>query len=94
MSETAINFQDFEPWEKVEILTMMEEYPSGMHKQEGLTYLVRRIAGQQNPYYPLAPAIAWVGMETIEFMGSAFNATLLTYVHRLVLHEKAHFLWE
>ena len=94
MSETASNFQDFEPWEKVEILTMMEEYPSGMHKQEGLTYLVRRIAGQQNPYYPLAPAIAWVGMETIEFMGSAFNATLLTYVHRLVLHEKAHFLWE
>jgi hypothetical protein len=94
MSETASNFQDFEPWEKVEICAMMEEYPSGMHKQEGLTYLVRRIEGQQNPYYPMAPAIAWVGMEAIEFMGSAFNATDLNYIHRLVLHEKAHFLWE
>lgn len=94
MSETSSNFQDFEPWEKVEICAMLEEFPSGMHKQEGLTYLVRRIEGQQNPFYPTAPAIAWVGMETIEFMGSAFNATDLNYVHRLVLHEKAHFLWE
>lgn len=94
MNETASNFQDFEAWEKVELLSMIEEFPSGFHAQEGLQYIVRRLDGQQNPYYPLAPAIAWTGMNAIEFMGSAFNSEDLAYIHRLILHEKAHFMWE
>ena len=94
MSETSSNFQDFEAWEKIELLAMLEEYPQGLQAQEGLQYIVRRLDGQQNPYYPLAPAIAWTGMNTIEFMGSAFNDEDIAYIHRLILHEKAHFLWE
>ena len=72
---------------------MFEEMPSGYHKIEGLDYLVRRINGADNPYYPEAPAIAWDGSGYIEFMEKAFNTFSIDYLHRLILHEKAHFLW-
>ena len=94
MSETQTNFQPFPAWEKLQIMGLLEEFPSGMRKQSGLSKLVRRINGQPNPYYPTAPAIAWTGMETIEWMESGFANFSIDYIHRLVLHEKAHFLWE
>ena len=94
MSETQTNFQPFPAWEKLQIMGMLEEFPAGMRKQDGLSKMVRRINGQPNPYYPTAPAIAWTGMETIEWMESGFSNFSIDYIHRLVLHEKAHFLWE
>ena len=33
-------------------------------------------------------------IETIEWMESGFSNFSIDYIHRLVLHEKAHFLWE
>lgn len=93
MNETQTNFQSFPAWEKLQIMGMFEEFPSGMRKQEGLSKLVRRINGQPNPYYPAAPAIAWTGIETIEWMETAFSGFSIDHIHRLVLHEKAHFLW-
>ena len=72
MSETHTNFQSFPAWEKLQIMGMLEEFPEGMRKQDGLSKLVRRINGQPNPFYPTAPAIAWTGMETIEWMESGF----------------------
>ena len=58
--------------------------------------MVRRIDGQDNPLpeYKQAAAIAWTGMETIEFMSKAFVSGNLSDTRRLILHEKAHFLWE
>lgn len=94
MSETHTNFQPFPAWEKLQIMGMLEEFPEGMRKQDGLSKLVRRINGQPNPFYPTAPAIAWTGMETIEWMESGFANFSMDYIHRLILHEKAHFLWE
>ena len=94
MSETQTNFQPFPAWEKLQIMGMLEEFPEGMRKQDGLSKLVRRINGQPNPFYPTAPAIAWTGIETIEWMESGFSNFSIDYIHRLVLHEKAHFLWE
>jgi hypothetical protein len=93
MNEDRANFQEFHSWEKIEILSMIHELPEGMHKQEGLKYMVRRLNGMVNPVYPTAPAIAWVSMNTVEFMGHAFNFTGIEYIRRLILHEKAHFLW-
>ena len=55
---------------------------------------MRRLDGTPHPLYPLAPAIAWVTEGYIEFMESAFKSQGLDYIHRLILHEKAHFLWE
>ena len=95
MAEDQSNFQDFYNWEKLEILAMFEELPSGFHKQEGLKYLVRRIDGMDHPLpnYRSAAAIAWTGQNTIEWMSKAFLGGNLESTRRLILHEKAHFLW-
>lgn len=94
MNEDFSNFQEFSAFEKLTILDMIEELPEGMHAQSNLKYLVRRIAGQVNPKYPSAAAIAWTGIKTIEFMNAAFQGNDYFNIQRLVLHEKAHFLWE
>jgi PKD repeat protein len=94
MNETSTNFQQFTADEKLIILSMFEEFPDAMQRQDQLKYLVRRINGQPHPLYPLAPAIAWVTNQTIEWMESAFSSQSIDYMQRLVLHEKAHFLWE
>jgi hypothetical protein len=93
MNEDPSNFQSFSAFEKLTILSMLEELPEGMHAQSNLKFIVRRIAGQDNPKYPAAAAIAWTGLKTIEFMQKAFNSTDYGSIQRLILHEKAHFLW-
>ena len=93
MGEDSSNFQEFFDWEKVEILSMFEELPEGFHKINGLDYLVRRISGQDNPSRPDAAAIAWGGSGTIEFMSKAFNGWDINDVKRLIIHEKAHFIY-
>ena len=93
MGEDSSNFQEFFNSEKLEILAMFEELPEGFHKQEGLKYLVRRINGQDDPVMPSAAAIAFGGRNTIEFMSKAFNGGDINGARRIILHEKAHFLW-
>jgi hypothetical protein len=93
MGEDSSNFQEFFNSEKLEILAMFEELPEGFHKQEGLKYLVRRINGQTDPALPGASAIAFSGRNTIEFMDIAFSGANIDYTRRVILHEKAHFLW-
>ncbi|MEN8702592.1 MAG: T9SS type A sorting domain-containing protein [Polaribacter sp.] len=96
MGDDKSNFQDYYNTEKLEILSMFEELPEGFHKQEGLQYLVRRIDGQEHPdpTYKPAAAIAWTGLKTIEFMSKGFIGGNLSETRRLILHEKAHFLWQ
>jgi len=94
MGETETNFQEFTSDEKIIILSMFEEFPDAMQRQGELKYMVRRVNGQKHPLYPDAPAIAWVTNNNIEWMESAFISQDITYMQRLVLHEKAHFLWE
>ena len=65
-----------------------------MIKTPGLKYFVRRLDGTPHPLYPSAPAVAWPSSGYIEFMESAFKEQGADYIHRLILHEKAHFLWE
>ena len=91
--EDAARFSEFKNEELIAIVAMFEEFPQGMLKTPGLNYLVRRLDGTQNPKRPLAPAIAYTQSGYIEFMESAFKEKGLDYIHRLILHEKAHFLW-
>ena len=93
MGEDSSNFQAFFNTEKLEIISMLEELPDGFHKQDGLKFMVRRINGQDNPQYPSAAAIAWTGLNVIEFMSKAFTPSDIHDTRRLILHEKAHFLW-
>ena len=92
--EHAGRFGEFKNEELIALVSMFEEYPQGMLSTPGLQYLVRRLDGTPNPRYPTAPAVAWVTEGYIEFMESAFKGTDLDYIHRLILHEKAHFFWE
>jgi len=94
MGETETNFQEFTSDEKILIIAMFEEFPDAMQRQGELKYMVRRVNGQKHPLYPEAPAIAWVTNNNIEWMEGAFISQDITYMQRLVLHEKAHFLWE
>ena len=92
--EHAGRFSEFKNEELIALVSMLEEFPSGMLKTPGLKYLVRRLDGTPHPLYPTAPAVAWTGAGYIEFMESAFKEQGLDYIHRLILHEKAHFLWD
>ena len=91
--EHAGFFQPFKNEELILILSMLEECPEGMLKTPGLKYLVRRLDGLLHPLNPEAAAVAWPDAGYIEFMELAFKETTLPFVQRLVLHEKAHFLW-
>ena len=91
--DTSSSFQDFHANEFVEIINMLEEMPKGFHKIPELKYIIRRIDGVPHPLYPAAPAVAWPNQGYIEFMESAFTQSSVLYIHRLILHEKAHFLW-
>ena len=90
--ESASAFQKFTPAELVTIINIFEEMPSGFHSIPELDSLVRRADGTTNPSYPQASAVAWTQSGYIEFMESAFTPSN-SDVHRLILHEKAHFLW-
>ncbi len=92
-NESASRFQKFHPEEIVQLINMFEEMPRGMHKLPELRYLVRRLDGTLHPIYPGAPAVAWPDYGYIEFMESGFSEFSPAYVHRLIIHEKAHFLW-
>ncbi|WP_160154396.1 Ig-like domain-containing protein [Microbulbifer sp. ALW1] len=87
-------FQQFHPEEIVQIINMLEEMPRGMHKLPELKYLLRRLDGTSHPLYGDAPAVAWPTAGYIEFMESGFNTSSISYAHRLIIHEKSHFLWE
>jgi len=97
---TAEDAARFQPWtrhpeEILTILGMFEELPSGLHQVPGLAYLLRRADGLDHPLYPAAPAVAWPDASDesyIEFMESAFLSDV-RHLRRLVLHEKAHFVW-
>ncbi len=92
--EDASRFQAFHAEEIIQIINMLEEMPSGMHATPGLQFLVRRRDGHPHPINPTAPAIAWTESGYIEFMERAFTQESILNIHRLILHEKAHFLWE
>ena len=93
-AEHAGRFEEFKNEELIAIIAMLEEFPTGMLKTPGLKYLVRRLDGTPHPTHPSAAAVAWTGAGYIEFMEIAFNGADLSSIHRLILHEKAHFLWD
>ena len=91
--EHSGRFTQFKNEELMGLISMLEEFPEGMIKTPGLKYLVRRLDGLPHPLYPETPAVAWTYAGYIEFMEGAFKGGSPDYIHRLILHEKAHFLW-
>ena len=91
--ESAARFQPFHAEEVFALIDMLEEMPRGMHKVPGLHTLVRRLDCTPHPLYLQAPAVAWPEQGYIEFMDTAFLSGSVQHMHRLIIHEKAHFLW-
>ncbi len=91
-SESEQSFQEFHPWELIEIINTWEELPEEFQLSDGLNYLVRRADGTPHPFHPMAPAVSWPSEGYLEFMESAFIVDD-NYLHKLIIHEKTHFLW-
>jgi len=87
--EPAHNFSKFTYQEILGIMIMFEEYPSGMHVTPGLKYLIRRAP---DPFVEYT-ARANTGRGYIEFTDKAFEDGITHETQRIILHEKAHFLW-
>ena len=87
--EPAYNFSKFTYEEILGIMIMFEEYPSGMHVTPGLKYLIRRAP---DPFVEYT-ARANTGKGFIEFTDEAFKDGITHETQRIILHEKAHFLW-
>ena len=87
--EPAHKFDKFTYEEIIGIMVMFEEYPSGMHVTQGLKYLIRRAP---DPFVEYA-ARANTGVGYIEFTDKAFIDGITHDTQRIILHEKAHFLW-
>ena len=92
-SEPRARFQKFHAEEIIRLINMLEEMPSGMHKIPELRFLVRRLNGTPHPVNPGASAVAWPDDGYIEFMEDAFRSASDSQIHRLIIHETAHFLW-
>ncbi len=91
--EHSGRFEPFKPEELIYLISILEEFPEGMRKTEGLKYIIRRKDGTFHPLYPDAPAVAWPHAGYIEFMEGAFKGGNIHYIYRLIAHEKSHFLW-
>ena len=88
--EPADKFSKFTYEEILGIMIMFEEYPSGMHVTPGLKYLIRRAP---DPFVKYT-ARANTGKGYIEFTDNAFEDGITHETQRIILHEKAHFLWD
>ena len=88
--EPAYNFSKFSYEEILGIMIMFEEYPSGMHVTQGLKYLIRRAP---DPFV-IYTARANIEKGFIEFTDKAFEDGITHDTQRIILHEKAHFLWD
>ena len=96
-AEDEASFQPFETHveEPLLLLNMLEELPAGLHVVPGLAYLLRRKDGYDHPLNPTAAAVAWPTAHEqsyVEFMESGMVGEL-RHTRRLILHEKAHFMW-
>lgn len=94
-------WQTFAPSEVIELIAMLEEFPPGLRdlsfrdREGGLRYMLRRGNGLPHPWYPGAAAVAWPypDHDYVEFLDGAFLGGNLTATQRLIIHEKAHFMW-
>ncbi len=88
--EPDYTFRNFTYEEILGIMVMFEEYPAGMHVTQGLKYLIRRETDPTVEYAARANTKAGY----IEFTDKAFEDGINHDTQRIILHEKAHFLWD
>lgn len=78
---------DFSNQDLMKLMSVYELFPRGLDKIPKMKYLLRR---QQAPY----AGSAWIVADCIEYDGRTFRIKNPSEFKRIILHEKAHFLWE
>ena len=70
-------------------ISILEDFPQGLHKMPQLKYVVCR----DEELGDGAAAKAWTSSGFIEFKKSFLDAASTSDIRRLFAHEKSHFLW-
>ena len=87
--ETAQHYTDFENSDLMILISTLEEFPQALHKVPQLKYIICRIDEDAR-----AAGVAWTTNEYIELVESMFRRDYISDTRRVIVHEKAHFLWE
>lgn len=69
------------------LMSVYELFPRGLDRIPRMKHLLRR---QKAPY----AGSAWIVADCIEYDGRTFNIKNQREFKRIIIHEKAHFLWE
>ena len=73
--------------ELMKLMSVFEKFPKGLHKIPRLKYMVR---SEQAPY----AGSAWIVADCVEYAAPTFRIKNRNEFQRIIIHEKAHFLWE
>lgn len=82
-----LHVSQFTNQELVMLMSVFEKFPKRLHKIPRLKYLVR---SQQTPY----AGSAWIVADCVEYAAHTFRIRNQNEFQRIIIHEKAHFLWE
>lgn len=82
-----VKISQFTNQELMMLMSIYEKFPIGMHKIPKLKYL---LCSQKAPY----AGSAWIVADCVEYTKRTFKIKNQKEFQRVILHEKAHFLWE
>ncbi len=82
-----VHVTEFTNQELMKLMTVYEIFPRGLDKIPKMKHLLRR---DKAPY----AGSAWIVADCIEYDARTFRVTNQNEFKRIIIHEKAHFLWE
>lgn len=82
-----ISILQFTNQELIRLMSIYDKFPKGLHKIPKLKYLLCR---QRPPY----AGSAWIVADCVEYSKGTFQIKNQKEFQRIMIHEKAHFLWE
>ena len=82
-----LHVSEFTNQELLMLMSVYEKFPVRLHKIPRLKHLLR---SEQAPY----AGSAWIIADCVEYAALTFRIKNKNEFQRIILHEKAHFLWE
>lgn len=82
-----VHVSEFSNEDLIKLMTVYELFPRGLDRIPKMKYLLRR---EKAPY----AGSAWIVADCIEYDGRTFRINSQKEFKHIIIHEKAHFLWE
>ncbi len=82
-----IHLTQFKNEELMQLMSVYDKFPKGLNKIPKLKYLA---LSQRAPY----AGSAWIVADCVEYADRTFHIKNQNEFQRIIIHEKAHFLWE